>query len=115
MRFTQETLEKAHNFLTMIFPATEQAIEQVTEQVTIQDTIQVNMQVKNLIDVLENEMDRQELQKRLSLINRDNFRKNYLKPALEQGFIEMTIPGKPNSRLQKYRLTHKGMNVKQSP
>jgi hypothetical protein len=82
-------------------------------QDTMQDTMQVNMQVKNLIYVLENEMDRQELQKRLSLSNRDNFRINYLKPALEQGFIEMTIPEKPNSRLQKYRLTKKGMSVKQ--
>jgi ATP-dependent DNA helicase RecG len=31
-----------------------------------------------------------------------------LKPALKAGFIEMTIPEKPNSRLQKYRLTKKG-------
>ncbi|WP_394344454.1 Fic family protein [Sphingobacterium lumbrici] len=26
----------------------------------------------------------------------------YLKPALRQGFVEMTIPDKPNSRLQHY-------------
>ena len=36
------------------------------------------------------------------------FRKNYLYPALGEGFVELTIPDKPNSRLQKYRLTNKG-------
>jgi len=49
-----------------------------------------------------------ELRKRLNLKHRPTFRKNYLHPAIEIGYIEMTIPEKPNSRLQKYRLTDKG-------
>lgn len=32
----------------------------------------------------------------------------YLSPTLEQGLVEMTVPDKPNSRLQKYRLTARG-------
>ena len=51
------------------------------------------------------EMDRQEIQNKLGLSHRENFRSNYIKPALEQRYIEMTIPDKPNSGLQKYRLT----------
>ena len=44
----------------------------------------------------------------LELKHRPTFRENYLHPALERGFIEYTISDKPNSRLQKYRLTKKG-------
>jgi hypothetical protein len=48
------------------------------------------------------------MQAKLQLADRHNFKKLYLLPALEGGLIERTIPDKPNSRLQKYRLTAKG-------
>lgn len=50
----------------------------------------------------------------LGLIHRENFRSNYLKPALERGFVEMTIPEKSNSRLQRYRLTNKGTQLRKT-
>jgi ATP-dependent DNA helicase RecG len=37
-----------------------------------------------------------------------------LHPALQAGLIEYTIPDKPNSRLQKYRITPAGERVLKS-
>ncbi len=64
-------------------------------------------QVKALVEAISGEMSRDELQTALSLKDRKSFRELYLKPALEEGLIEMTIPDKPNSKNQKYRLTEK--------
>jgi Fic family protein len=69
---------------------------------------QVTPQVSELLAVIQGEMGRETLQSDLGLSDRKSFRERYLKPALADGLIEMTIPDKPNSRLQKYRLTDKG-------
>ncbi len=69
---------------------------------------QVTPQVKLLLGVMQGEMARTELQRFLDLRDRKSFRERYLLPALTEGLIEMTISDKPNSRLQKYRLTAKG-------
>ena len=106
--YGKECFKFTENFLRMIFPATAQD----TAQVTAQDTAQVTAQVKDLIKILSKEMDRQEIQDMLGLSHRENFRLKYLKPALEQGFIEMTIPERPSSKLQKYRLTILGEQLK---
>lgn len=44
----------------------------------------------------------------LGLSNRENLYQNYLRPALQLGFVERTIPDKPRSGHQRYRLTEKG-------
>ena len=69
-------------------------------------------QVEKLLSVLIGEMGRSELQELLSIKNRDYFRTDYLNPAITNGYIEQTIPDKPNSRNQKYRLTEKGLQLK---
>lgn len=64
-----------------------------------------------LLSVLAGEMTRQQLKKALGLKDDEHFRKAYLLPALDAGLIEMTIPDKPRSSKQKYRLTDKGRQV----
>jgi hypothetical protein len=90
---------------------TPQDTPQVTPQVTPQDTPQVTPQVEQLIVALEEDLSRDNLQAKLELKDREHFRKSYLIAALQLGLIEMTIPDKPSSRLQKYRLTEKGKDL----
>ncbi|MCI0493400.1 putative DNA binding domain-containing protein [candidate division KSB1 bacterium] len=83
-----------------------------TPQATMQVNMQVNMQVKQLILNCIGEVSMKQLMKALKLRNRDYFRKAYLKPAIEKGLIEMTIPDQPKNRNQKYRLTESGKKHK---
>ena len=72
-------------------------------------TDQVTDQVAQLIKVIDaNALSSTDLLMALRLSHRPTFRQNYLKPALEGGWIERTQPGSPRSPTQRYRLTHKG-------
>ena len=51
------------------------------------------------------------LMEKLGLSHHPTFRRNYLNPALPQVYVEHTIPDKPNSPAQKYRLTEKGRQL----
>jgi len=72
---------------------------------------EVRSEVKRLLLVCQGAMTRRELRDSLLLKGDENFRRLYLVPALEAGLIEMTIPDKPNSRLQKYRITAVGATL----
>jgi predicted HTH transcriptional regulator len=61
-----------------------------------------------LLALKDGEKSSGELRNILNIKHRPTFRDNYLHPALDAELIEMTIPEKPSSRLQKYRLTPKG-------
>ena len=59
-------------------------------------------------------MIRLEMQDKLELSDRMNFLNNYLQPAISNEIIEMTIPDKPKSSKQKYRLTKLGSSFKEA-
>jgi ATP-dependent DNA helicase RecG len=61
-----------------------------------------------LLWILEGEMSRSEIMAKLELTHRTTFRENYIAPCEKNGWIEMTIPDKPQSKNQKYRLTQAG-------
>ena len=51
---------------------------------------------------------RREIQEAIGFRHRETFQRNYLDQLLADSLLERTLPDKPNSRLQKYRLTEKG-------
>jgi Fic family protein len=84
------------------------AILAACQQLTGEVAGDVTGEVERLITALTVAMNRTELQAKLQLKSQANFRDRYLQPALAEGLIEMTIPDKPRSSKQKYRLTQKG-------
>ncbi len=89
-----------------------------TEQVTAHDTAQVTEHVTEhvvqLLQASQGEQSRVELMEAVGLTHREHFRESYLVPALSLGYLEMTIPDKPKSSRQKYRLTPAGTALLQT-
>ncbi|SUA53943.1 Uncharacterised protein [Oligella ureolytica] len=82
-------------------------INPVTDQATDLDSPLTN--VENLLLLLQSHtLSLKELRLSLGLKHRQTLKENYLNPALEQGLIEMTLPDKPTSPEQTYRLTKHG-------
>jgi predicted transcriptional regulator len=66
---------------------------------------------RDQVEILRNCASEKAIGELMSLIgraNRTKFRNQVLKPLLDAGLIEMTIPDKPISSKQKYWLTEKG-------
>ena len=84
----------------------------VVGQVTGEVTGEVAEEIKRTVLVIDKNMKRVEIQHALGLRHEDHFRDAYLIPSLQAGFIEMTIPDKPKSSRQKYRLTAQGLALK---
>lgn len=80
------------------------AVHQQTGQVMGQvDNLSIqNDKITAILDFCSIPRSRKEIQTYLGLTERNNFYDRYLKPLLISGKLKMTIPGKPNSRLQKY-------------
>lgn len=78
----------------------EQVSEQVSEQVNA-----------ILLACRRGDKSKQELLEAAGLANAYLNYKRHIAPLLEKGLIEMTLPDKPQSRLQKYRLTGLGRSL----
>lgn len=107
------TFEERQGYLIVTFRAQigPKGEGQTDPQVTPQDTPQVTPQVRAILEAARSPLSRDELQSVAGIKDREHFRKKYLLPLIKNGFLERTIPDKPNSRLQKYRLTQKGWGL----
>lgn len=85
---------------------------EVAGEVTGEVAGEVTGEVIRLLKILVKEpLPRSKAQSLLKVKGQANFRERYVEPALKSKLIEMTIPDKPNNRLQKYRITSKGLQI----
>lgn len=61
-----------------------------------------------ILNICSNECGIKDLMARIGRSNRTKFRDQVLNPLISNKYIEMTIPDKPSSSKQKYRLTKRG-------
>jgi Fic family protein len=93
--------------------SSEQSSDQVNDHESDHESDQVSDQVKRLLNWLNNKEPQKQsvIMAGLELKHRPTFKKNYLSPALEFDYIEMTEPDSPKSPKQKYYLTQLGKNI----
>ena len=99
-------------FIADLFPEYDKALyldadiiilDDISKQVN-EDIEPIDPNIKKLLDVMEDDVSysSNELMQKLNLKAKEGFRRNYLRPAIDQNLIYMTIPDKPKSKNQRY-------------
>jgi ATP-dependent DNA helicase RecG len=68
----------------------------------------VTREVARVVPLCRTPQSPRALMQQLGLSDRKNFRRAYLRAALDAGMLERTIPDTPNNNQQRYRLTETG-------
>ena len=104
--YSEDCFKFTDNFIRIILP--------ISAHDTAHDVGSVSKAIRTIVTCIEGEIDRETLQSLIGIKHRTYFRSTYIKPALEEGYIEFTLPNEKRSKLQKYRLTVKGIALKNS-
>jgi ATP-dependent DNA helicase RecG len=107
------------SFFMMEFPIhqdfikqTDQVSDQVSDHDGDHDSDYDDDHVAKLVKLIGlREMSTPELLQSLGIKHKGSFRSRYLKPAIIAGYVEMTIPDKPKSKKQKYKLSSSGLKL----
>ena len=120
--FTDEQLARAVSSVPPVAPPVAPPVTTpVTAPVATPVMTPVGKPSETLIDAVQRKvlvalkggdvMSTSELAEKVGISQPKNMRRRYLRLLLDMGLVEYTIPQKPNSRLQKYRLTDKGRSA----
>ena len=121
--YGEDCFKFTDNFIRITLPISVQDGTQSapSEQVDVQVSVQVSVQVKMLIhSISSKELSVDEILAVYKLLYKQEykskwyFKKHTIQPALLEGYVEMIYPDKPNHPKQKYRLTAKGIALKNS-
>jgi ATP-dependent DNA helicase RecG len=114
-----EPVFEANGFTTAVFRPNPEVRARAEARATPQVTPQVEDQLgtksglsRDQVRILR--LCRQEhpliaMMKNIGRQNRTKFRDGFVKPLIKAGLVELTIPGRPRSRLQRYRTTEAGL------
>jgi predicted HTH transcriptional regulator len=101
------------NFIRIILP--------VNSSVSAHESVQVSVQLKMLINCIkDNELSVDEILEVYKQVYKQvykskwYFKKNTIQPAITEGYVEMLYSENPNHPKQKYRLTEKGLALKET-
>ena len=91
------------DIFTTIIPLTNELIVQETTPNMILGTYDSTKdRTQQILSFCITPKSRQEIQDYLGIKNRDYFRKGILLPLVDQGLLNLSIPDKPNSSIQRY-------------
>jgi len=104
-----EAIAKCHKngnsdvFIEFMLEMIDKVLDDLILQVN-KSNLETSEYVKRMIGLMDYEVPytSNDIMDRLGLKSKETLRKNYLNPAMELGFIRMTIPDKPNSKNQRY-------------
>ena len=93
----------SNEFIEFILRQIDASLNDIIEQLKRTDT-ETSEYVRKILAVMEYDLPYTSvsIMEMLGLKSKETFRKNYMNPALEQGYVVMTIPDKPRSRNQRY-------------
>ena len=74
--------------------------------------VELTVTQRNVLNALEDgTLSRKEIFEKIGIRGDTRAFKRHIGPLLSRGFIKMTVPDKPNSKLQRYRLTDSGRSA----
>lgn len=90
-------------FIEFVLDMIDRVLDEVILQVHKANT-NTSEYVKRMLEAMEYDVPytSNAIMEQLGLKSKENFRKNYINPAIELGVIRMTLPDKPNSKNQRY-------------
>ena len=117
--YSEDCFKFTDNFIRITLPISAQDGTQSvpSEQVDVQVSVQVKMLIHS---ISSKELSVDEILTVYKLLYKQEykskwyFKKHTIQPALLEGYVEMIYPDKPNHPKQKYRLTAKGIALKNS-
>ncbi len=86
--------------------------QRFAREVRTQPTPEVTPEVRRMLAIITGELSRGEIMTKLGLKDEKHFREHYQQVGISIGVIEMTIPDKPQSSNQRYRLTILGKTLR---